>query len=311
MNTQKRRVIAIGFFDGVHLGHGALLETVVRRAKELDAIPTVVSFDTHPSAVLTHHPVPLINSNEDRIWLMKEYYHIEEVVLTHFDEQMQHMPWQDYITDYLVGQLGAVYLIAGSDNRFGDRGEGNAERLQQKCRELGIGSEIIGMVELDGVQVHSTLIRDLIARGEMEQANRFLGHPHVLSHTVTRGKRLGTALGFPTVNLTFGDQVLVPAYGVYATRVLLEEGIHIAVANVGVRPTVEDGGKVNAEGYILDFHGDLYGQTVRMQFFRHLRGERKFADVEALTAEVMRNAQQTRDYFERCEAPVLMGKNNK
>lgn len=298
MTKQTRRVVAIGFFDGVHLGHGALLKTVVQRARELDAVPTVVSLDTHPSIALGRKAVPLINSTEDRVWLMKHYYGIEEVILSRFDEKMQHMHWKDYITDYLVGELGAVYIVAGSDNRFGARGEGNAERLQQRCRELGIGSEIIGMVELDGVQVHSTLIRDLIAKGDMEQANRYLGHPHVLSHRVGQGKHLGRTLGFPTVNLDIAPHVLVPAYGVYATRVLLESSQEIAVTNVGVRPTVEQTGKVNVEGYILDYSGDLYGQMVRMEFYRHLRGERKFESVEALTAEVMRNAQQTREYFQ-------------
>lgn len=297
MTDQKRRVVAIGFFDGVHLGHGELLKTVVKRAKELDAVPAVVSLDTHPSVVLGKDPVPLINSTEDRVWLMKHYYGIEKVILSRFDAQMQHMPWQDYITDYLVGELGAVYVVAGSDNRFGARGQGNAERLQQKCREIGIGSEIIGMVELDGVQVHSTIIRDLISRGDMEAANRYLGHPHVLSHTVGQGKHLGRTLGFPTVNLSFAPHVLVPAYGVYATRVLLEHGAEIAVTNVGVRPTVENTRQANVEGYILDYSGDLYGQTIRMEFYRHLRGERKFESVEALRAEVMRNADQTREYF--------------
>lgn len=297
MTDQKRRVVAIGFFDGVHLGHGELLKTVVKRAKELDAVPSVVSLDTHPSVVLGKHPVPLINSTQDRVWLMKHYYGIEDVILSHFDSHMQHMPWQEYITDYLVGALGAVYIVAGSDNRFGARGQGNAERLQQKCREIGIGSEIIGMVELDGVQVHSTIIRDLILKGKMEEANRYLGHPHVLSHTVGQGKHLGRTLGFPTVNLSFAPHVLVPAYGVYATRVLLEGGAEIAVTNVGVRPTVENTDRVNVEGYILDYSGDLYGQTIRMEFYRHLRGERKFESVEALTAEVMHNADQTRQYF--------------
>lgn len=297
MTMEKRRVVAIGFFDGVHLGHAELLKTVVKRAKELDAVPSVVSLDTHPSVVLGRDPVPLINSTADRVWLMKHYYGIEEVILSHFDAKMQQMSWESYITDYLVKELGAVCIVAGSDNRFGARGEGNAEKLRRKCHELGIGCEIIGMVELEGVQVHSTLIRELIAAGDMERANRYLGHPHVLSHTVTPGKHLGRTLGFPTVNLAFEPHVIVPAFGVYATRVLLEGSTEIAVTNVGVRPTVENTDKVNVEGFILDYSGDLYGQTIRMEFYRHLRGERRFESVEALTAEVMRNAQQTKAYF--------------
>ncbi|MCD8188689.1 MAG: riboflavin biosynthesis protein RibF, partial [Clostridiales bacterium] len=169
--------------------------------------------------------------------------------------------------------------------------------LREKCAQLGIGCEIVGMVELDGQQIHSTLIRDLITTGEMEQANRYLGHPHMLTNRVGQGKHLGRTLGFPTVNLRFPPGVLAPARGVYATKVYVEGRCYIAVTNVGVRPTVEDTGQVNVEAFLLDFSGDLYGKELRVEFYRHLRGERKFPSVEALRAEVMRNAQQTRDYF--------------
>ncbi|MCD7757586.1 MAG: riboflavin biosynthesis protein RibF [Clostridiales bacterium] len=294
---QKRRVIALGFFDGVHLGHGALLRAVTAKAKELNATPSAMSFDVHPSALLAAHPIPLLNANEDRVWLMRHVYGIEDVILAHFDEKMMHQPWEEFVTDYLAGELGAVYVVAGCDFRFGDRGAGDAQRLREKCAQLGIGCEIVGMVELDGQQIHSTLIRDLITAGEMEQANRYLGHPHMLTNRVGQGKHLGRILGFPTVNLQFQPGVLVPARGVYATKVYVERQCYIAVTNVGVRPTVEDTQQVNVEAFLLDFSGDLYGKELRVEFYRHLRGERKFPSVEALRDEVMRNAQQTRDYF--------------
>lgn len=294
---QLRRVVALGFFDGVHLGHGALLNMVRRRAKELDAVATVMSFDIHPSTLIVGRSVPLISSNQDKIWLMKSLYGIEDVILAHFDLKMMHQPWEEFVTEYLVKELGAVHVVAGHDFRFGDRGSGNAQRLQAKCAELGIGCDIIGMVELDGQQIHSTLIRELISAGDMEQANHYLGHPYTLTNTVGAGKRLGHTLGFPTVNLHFEENILIPAYGVYATKVYVEERCYIAVTNVGVRPTVEQTSKVNVEAFLLDFSGDLYGKTVRVEFFRHLRGERRFPSLDALTAEVMRNAEQTRAYF--------------
>ncbi len=293
----KRRVIALGFFDGVHLGHGALLNAVREQAAKLDAVPSVMSFDIHPSALLSGVSVPLINSIEDRVALMREVYGIEDVILAHFDETMMHQPWEAFITDYLVDELGAVCVVAGHDFRFGDRGMGNAERLERKCAELGIGCQIVGMVQVDGIQVHSTIIRSLISEGQMEEANRLLGHPHILTNRVGQGKHLGRTLGFPTVNLQFPPGVLIPAYGVYATRVWVDGVCHIAVTNVGVRPTVECTNEVNVEAFILDFSGNLYGKTLKLEFFRHLRGERRFPSVEALTAEVMRNADQTREYF--------------
>jgi len=164
-------------------------------------------------------------------------------------------------------------------------------------------------VERDGITVSSTYIRTLVAQGEMERAAQFLGHPHSFTGTVNHGKRLGSRLGFPTVNLSLPAEVITPAFGVYATKVwvcpddldrrafLPGEGPYMAVTNVGVRPTVADGSRVTVEGFILDFDGDLYGRTVRMEFYKYLRPERKFPSVEALAAEVRRNAEQTREFF--------------
>ncbi|OUQ26070.1 riboflavin biosynthesis protein RibF [Flavonifractor sp. An135] len=298
-HEQTKRVIALGFFDGVHRGHGALLNRVTERARELDAVPAAVTFDTHPEKCILGSPLPLLSSPTDRADLMRRYYGVRDVIVAHFDERMMRMPWREFITEYLVAEHGAVHLVAGHDFHFGYKGEGDPQRLQETCRELGIGCDIIPKVEVDGRTVSSTYIRTLVAQGEMERALEFLGHPHTLTNTVARGKHLGSTLGFPTVNLQFPAGVLVPAYGVYACKVCFEGGeTHMAVTNVGTRPTVDDGNRVNAEGFILDFHGDLYGQSIRMEFYKRLRGERKFPSLEALRDEVMRNAQQTRDYFE-------------
>jgi len=162
-----------------------------------------------------------------------------------------------------------------------------------------MGCTIVERVELEGVTVSSTHIRGLIEGGELETAARFLGHPHVLSGTVVPGKQLGRTIGIPTANLMIPDRVIVPAYGVYATRVVTAQGAWPAVTNVGVRPTVDDGEGVTVEPWILDFEGDLYGQTVRVEFYRRLRGEQKFDSLDALKQEILRNAEQTRAYFER------------
>lgn len=296
MNKTKR-VIALGFFDGVHTGHGALLQRVTQRARELDAIPTAFTFDRSPTAAITGQHVPLLSSVEDRVWLMRSCYHIQEVIVSSFDGMMR-MDWQDFITEYLVRELGVVHVVAGHDFHFGYMGKGNPQRLKETCEKLGVGCDIIGKVEQEGITISSTYIRTLIAQGEMERAMEFLGHPHVLTDRVTHGKKLGTTLGFPTVNLRFPEGVLVPAHGVYVTRVWFGDGSsRPAVTNIGVRPTVDDGNRVNVEGYILDFSGDLYGQTIRMEFYKKLRGERKFPSLEALRAEVMKNAEETRKYF--------------
>lgn len=297
MSTPKR-VIALGFFDGVHKGHGALLRTVAQVADRLGAKPCAFTFDRSPTAAITGQAVPLLSSVEDRVWLMRRYYGIEEVIVAPFDG-MQKMDWQDFVSEYLQKELGAVHVVAGHDFHFGYMGKGNPQRLQEKCRELGMGCDIIQKVEQDGITISSTYIRTLIAQGEVERADQFLGHPHTLTNRVAHGKKIGTTtLGFPTVNLLIPQGVIVPAFGVYATRVWFDGQCRCAVTNVGVRPTVEDNdGHVTVEGFILDFDGDLYGHEIRMEFYKYLRPEQCFHSMDALAAEIRRNAQQTRDYF--------------
>ena len=297
MSTPKR-VIALGFFDGVHKGHGALLRTVAQVADRLGAKPCAFTFDRSPTAAITGQAVPLLSSVEDRVWLMRRYYGIEEVIVAPFDG-MQKMDWQDFVSEYLQKELGAVHVVAGHDFHFGYMGKGNPQRLQEKCRELGMGCDIIQKVEQDGITISSTYIRTLIAQGEVERADQFLGHPHTLTNRVAHGKKIGTTtLGFPTVNLLIPQGVIVPAFGVYATRVWFDGQCRCAVTNVGVRPTVEDNdGHVTVEGLILDFDGDLYGHEIRMEFYKYLRPEQRFPSMDALAAEIRRNAQQTRDYF--------------
>lgn len=301
--SNKKRVIALGFFDGVHHGHGALLSRVTAAARALDATACAFTFDRSPAAVITGQPVPLLSSVDDRVWLMRHRYGIQEVVVSNFDGMMR-MDWEDFVVQYLIRELNVVHVVAGHDFHFGYMGKGNPQRLQEKCALLGVGCDIIQKVEQDGITVSSTYIRTLIAQGEMERAIQFLGHPHILTGRVAHGQRLGSsALGFPTINLRIPDGVIVPAFGVYATQVHFDGQTRMAVTNVGVRPTVENNdGRVTVEGFLLDFQGNLYGQEVRMEFYRRLREERKFSSLAALADEISRNAQQTRDYFSRCSA---------
>ena len=295
---KQRRVIALGFFDGVHLGHGALLRKVKETADRLEAVPCAFTFDKSPTAAITGGVVPLLSTVEDRILLMRQCYGIQEVVVAPFDA-MQRMDWEDFITKYLAEELGVVHVVAGHDFHFGYMGKGNPERLRERCQALGMGCDIIQKVERDGITISSTYIRNLVAQGEMERAAQFLGHPHSLTQTVTHGKGIGhSALGFPTVNLRVPEGVIVPAFGVYATRVWFDGQSRAAVTNVGVRPTVQDNdGRVTVEGFILDFDGDLYSHQVRVEFCKRLRGEQKFPTMQALSDEIRRNAEQTREYF--------------
>jgi riboflavin kinase/FMN adenylyltransferase len=292
-----KNVVALGFFDGVHIGHAALLNKVNERARQLNATPAVLSFDTHPDTLVFGKEVPLINSAAGRADIISRLFGIEKTLFIHFNREMMQMPWRDFVRT-MTEELNTVHFVVGHDFCFGYKGEGTAQLLKEYSEEHGIGCDIIPAVTLDGVVVSSTHIRRLIADGEMEKANEFLGHPHTLIDTVRYGYKLGRTIDAPTINMRFPDGVLVPRYGVYATRVFLDEGEFSAVTNVGVRPTITgEEHQVSVESYILDFSGDLYGRQVRLEFHKFIRPEMKFPDIDALKNMIALNAQQTREYF--------------
>lgn len=294
----KPTVIALGFFDGVHRGHGALLRRTVEVARQLNATPAAFTFDRPPKEVVTGKPVPLINSAQERQELMERLYGIQQVIIAPFDREMMTMPWQDFITELLVKRYGAVHLVAGHDYHFGHKNAGDPVLLQQKCRELGLGCDIIPKVELEGITVSSTYIRRLVSLGQVERAMEYLGHPHILTQTVRHGRRIGHTIGIPTVNLVPPPHVLVPGDGVYIARVCLMDGSsYAAVTNVGTRPTVNNGSDLTVESWMLDFDGDLYGQSIRVEFYKRLRDEIRFDSLDALKAEIQRNADDARAYF--------------
>ena len=294
----RERVIALGFFDGVHLGHGALLRRAVEEAKKRGCESAVFTFDRPPKEVITGVPCPLINSPEDRAALVKRLYGIDEMLMVPFDDEMRTTPWDRFVTDILVGRYGAVHLVAGHDHHFGHRNQGSPELLKEKCAELGLGCDIIPAVTLDGVTVSSTHIRKLLEEGDVETARAFLGHPHVLTQTVGHGRQLGRTIGIPTANLVAPPHVLLPRRGVYAAKITLPDGRAFGgVTNVGVRPTVNNGQDVTVEPWILDFDGDLYGQAIRVEFFRRLRDERKFESLDALRSQIETDAVKTREAY--------------
>lgn len=293
----EKRVIALGFFDGVHIGHAALLKKTKHRAEELGAMPSVLSFDVHPDTLVFHKEVPLINSAIGREEIIRRCFGIQNVVFIHFNQHVMRMPWQEFLRS-LVEELQVCHIVVGHDFCFGYRGEGTAERLKSYCAENGLGCDVIPPVLLDGQIVSSTHIRELIRSGQIEEANRWLGHPHTLSDTVHSGYHLGRKLGSPTINMFFPDGVLVPRHGVYAAKVFLENGqSYIAVTNVGVRPTVSEENRVSVESHLLDYSGNLYGRQARLEFYSFMRDEIKFDSFEALSEQIRLDAENARAYF--------------
>lgn len=294
----RKYVIALGFFDGVHLGHARLMERAVEISKEKELTPAVITFDSHPVSKILGSEVPLISSTEDRAGIIRRQFGITDVIFLRFDNELMHMHWREF-ADKLINNFEPAYMVCGHDYTFGYNGEGTAEMLKEVCLEHGVGCDIIQPVKMDGVRISSTLIRKLISEGDIEAANRHLGHAHVLTDIVRSGRKLGRTINAPTINMQFAKGVIVPKHGVYATKVILDDGsVWRGVTNVGVRPTVENAGNVNAETYILNYSGNLYGRSVRIEFYKFIRSEMKFDDIGALKAQIHADAATTDKYFD-------------
>lgn len=281
-----KKIFALGFFDGVHLGHQALLAECVRLSRELDAQAAAITFLQHPQSLFTADPPALINADADREKLLRQYgmgpiYKFpvtKEVMSTH---------WRDFLTELMA--LGAVGFVCGDDFRFGHKGEGDGEKLQIFCKEQGLPCVIVQEQILSGVRISSTHIRQLIENGDMETAAQFLGHPHILSGEVVPGRQLGRTIGVPTANILIPEGVAVPKLGVYACTCAIDGHRYVAVTNVGSRPTV-DGHQVRTESWILDFSGDLYGKHITLMFHQFLRPEQKFGSLEELKIQIHADA---------------------
>lgn len=293
---KEKTIYALGFFDGVHLGHQALLLACRHLAHRKGCYAGVVSFTTHPDGLVSGKAPALINTIEDRNRLLCGYG-MEKLLELPFDKKMMTTHWSDFLTQLI--EQGAAGFVCGDDFRFGAGGSGTAEKLAAFCKSHDLPYAIVSQQELDGVRVSSTYIRQLLEQGDIAQANRFLGHPHVFSGKVITGQGLGHTINVPTANLVLPDELVVPKLGVYACKVWAAGGIYPAVINIGTRPTV-DGKDVTVEAHLLDFEGDLYGKYLAIYFYEYLRPEQKFGSLEELQAEIQKNAAQTRKILENC-----------
>ena len=296
-------VIALGFFDGVHLGHGELLHRTAALAAERGWRSAALTFDRSPGK-----DGRLLTTVEDRIRLIRGLCGVEDVFVLPFSEEFRRMDWERFL-ESLVRAHDAAHFVCGWDYRFGYLGAGNAGTLRSWCAAHGLGCDVIAPRVLDGVTVSSTYIKTLIEAGDVETAARFYGHLHTLSGTVQSGRRLGRTLGFPTANLVPPPELVLPRDGVYAVRCSEHRGrfsvfantencplCSIGVCNVGTRPTV-GGHRRTVETWLAGFDGDLYGRELSLEFCRFLRPEQSFPDLEALREQVERDKAAALAYF--------------
>lgn len=293
---KERTIYALGFFDGVHLGHQALLRECRRLAKEQGCKAGVVTFTSHPDTLVSGSTPPLINTPEDRKMILTKQFRIDSVLALPFDRALMTTHWSAFLQALV--EHGAAGFVCGDDFRFGYRGEGTARFLADFCKEKKLPYAIVPAQTLDGITVSSTYIRKLLEAGEMAQAVQFLGHPHILSGTVITGRKLGRTLGIPTANIPLPEGVICPKQGVYICKAMVDGTDYPAVTNIGTRPTV-GGHHLVVEPWLLDFEGDLYGKTITLLFYDFIRPEKKFDSLEALRAEIQKNGEKTRDFFKK------------
>jgi riboflavin kinase/FMN adenylyltransferase len=274
--------VAIGTFDGVHLGH----REVIRGAD------TVLTFDPHPMSVIAPDAAPkLLNPFSIRRDLIAGLG-VEDLVVIPFDREFASMEADDFVDQVIVNQVGASKLSVGENFRFGKKAQGTPDLL--RSRE-GLETRVVPLVEVEGETVSSSHIRGLVAAGEVKKAAEFLGGPFLFEGEVMPGDRRGRKLGMPTANLVPDDRLVHPGHGVYAAWA---HG-HPAAVNVGVRPMFETGRGLLIEAYLIDFEGDLYGQTLRIAFLERMRGERRFDSTETLIEQMQKDVEQAREICER------------
>jgi riboflavin kinase / FMN adenylyltransferase len=278
----RPRRVAVGTFDGVHLGH----REVIRGAD------TVVTFDPHPAAVVAPGGAPRLLTTLQRKTELISELGVDELVVIPFDAQFASHSAQSFIDDVLVGSLRAGHVSVGENFRFGHKAAGDTALLRADER---FETRVTPLLEVDGEVVSSSHIRGLVLGGAVEYADTLLGAPFTLSGEVVEGDRRGRTLGFPTANLVPQDGYVVPGHGVYACRAQTEDGVvHVAATNVGVRPMFVTGRGELIEAFLVDFDGDLYGSQLRIEFLKRLRGEKRFESVEALVEQMGRDVEETR-----------------
>jgi riboflavin kinase / FMN adenylyltransferase len=287
-------VVTIGNFDGVHRGHQVLLRRAVDAARDRGVRPVAVTFHPHPAAVLRPGAEPpALQTIDDRIHHLLEAG-IDLVLVLRFTDRLASLGPHVFVEQVLVDRLQAVQVIVGSNFRFGHKASGNVVTLNDAGATYGFHTEAVTLLDLEGVAISSTAVREHLERGDVSWANRALGRAFELAGEVVPGDGRGRTIGVPTANLAVPDGILVPANGVYAGHALVDDVRHPCVTNVGVRPTF-DGRRRTVEVHLLDADVDLYGRELRVAFEHRLRDERRFGDVDELVARIRADIEQARE----------------
>jgi len=302
---QRPTVLTLGVFDGLHLGHQLIIRTVVERAQAVGAVPTAITFDPHPRAVLHPSSAPPLLQTLDQKVEGFGVLGIEQTIVIRFTPEFSQISAAGFLSDVIHERLHAREVYLGRGFAFGHNREGNIDLLRRVSKDLGFVAGEVPEVSLRGQRVSSSKIRELLSRGQVNLARRMLGRPYGVEGRVERGNERGHVLGFPTANLRPQNRVL-PANGVYVTGTLIDGQWRRSVTNVGTRPTFETAAEPSVETFVMDWSGDLYGDVIRVRFLYRLRDERKFNSLEELRDQIHRDVSRAASYFERAGARHML-----
>ncbi len=295
-NILRGTVLTLGVFDGLHLGHQQIMQTVVESAASTDAVPTVITFDPHPRAVLHPENAPPLLQTLDQRLANFEVLGIKQTIVIRFDKEFAGIDAETFLRDIVHERLQARAVFLGRGFFFGKNRGGNIELLRTMSERLGFFADEVSEVRLRGTRISSSKIRQLLADGKVNRARRMLGRPYGVEGQIIHGLQRGRTIGFPTANLHPHNRV-IPKFGVYATATLINNEWRRSITNVGIRPTFDDDRNPSIESYIFDFDGDLYGEVLRVRFLHRLRDERKFGGIDELKAQIERDTRRAHDYF--------------
>lgn len=297
IDNYKNIVIALGNFDGLHLGHRELIRQTLETAERMKGIPAVFTFDPHPLKVLQPDACPpMLLSREEKIRMMSDLG-IKLLIISPFSDDISGLSPQQFVQDILVGRLQVNTVVIGYNYNFGFKGAGDADMLTGLAADFNFKVIVVPSVKCGEVEVSSTRVRQLLLDGNVAGAARFLGYyPFVVSRVVA-GDQRGRQIGFPTANIDLPDDVLVPANGVYAVNVTSQGRSFRGVANIGIKPTFCLGQPKNLEVHLFDFSGDIYGVKIKVEFVQRIRGEREFSSVDELVGQIRNDSWEAEKIF--------------
>ncbi|HEX2488542.1 MAG TPA: bifunctional riboflavin kinase/FAD synthetase [Blastocatellia bacterium] len=293
---RRPTVLTLGVFDGLHLGHQAIVRTVVERALLIGATPTLITFDPHPRQVLKPETAPPLLQTFNQKMEGLRLLGIEQVVVLEFNQELAAMFAEDFIQRYIVDALRAREVYLGKGFAFGHERRGNIEMLKWVSRQFGFYAAEVPEVQMRGRRISSTMIRMLLKAGRVNLARRMLGRPYGIEGMVIQGRGIGRKFLFPTANLELQNRVL-PADGVYVTLALVDGVWRRSVTNIGKRPTLGAEAESKVETHLIDFDDDLYGRTIRVRVLHRLRGEKKFSGIDELRAQIARDRNRAVRFF--------------